>query len=73
MLYCNYLNLIIKISQNWRLLRVILYKFCLIFGPTSNSPHDPLIPKICLGGEGLFAKKDLEAGDIVALYNGIKV
>ena len=26
-----------------------------------------------LGGEGLFAKKDLFQGEIVALYNGIKV
>ena len=27
----------------------------------------------CLGGEGLFARKDLFQGEIVALYNGIKV
>ena len=25
------------------------------------------------GGEGLFAKRQLEEGDLVAIYNGVKV
>ena len=25
------------------------------------------------GGEGLFAKRDLYAGELVAIYNGVKV
>ena len=46
--------------------------------PLLPDPYEERTVEVCAsgvggGGEGLFAKRQLEEGDLVAIYNGVKV
>ena len=46
--------------------------------PLLSDPYEERTVEVCTsgvggGGEGLFAKRQLEEGDLVAIYNGVKV